>query len=135
MDDSSNFFVISSDFCHWGSRFRFQAHDPTHGAIHDHIHWLDHQGMMLIQAQNAVGFGQYLAEHGNTICGRHPIAVFVNAINMSSTNFSVAWVKYAQSSKVVSPQESSVSYASAVVTDFVSSQHVSKSPQPEPASI
>lgn len=35
------------------------------------------QGMMLIQAQNAVGFGQYLAEHGNTICGRHPIAVRV----------------------------------------------------------
>ena len=24
LDDDANFFVISSDFCHWGSRFRFQ---------------------------------------------------------------------------------------------------------------
>lgn len=38
----------SSDFCHWGSRFRFQAHDPTHGAIHNHIHWLDHQVSVLV---------------------------------------------------------------------------------------
>lgn len=38
----------SSDFCHWGSRFRFQAHDPTHGAIHNHIHWLDHQVSVVV---------------------------------------------------------------------------------------
>eukprot|EP00903_Cladosiphon_okamuranus_P021530 g19793.t1 len=117
VDDASNFFIISSDFCHWGSRFRFQAHDPTHGAIHNHIHWLDHKGMALIQDQNAGGFRRYLAEHGNTICGRHPIATFMDAIRISSTNFDVEWVKYAQSSKVTSPQESSVSYASAIVTE------------------
>lgn len=44
----------SSDFCHWGSRFRFQAHDPTHGAIHNHIHWLDHQVSVLVHRYHGV---------------------------------------------------------------------------------
>ncbi|CAM9982883.1 unnamed protein product, partial [Scytosiphon promiscuus] len=64
---------LSSDFCHWGSRFRFQSHNPSHGAIHEHIHWLDQKGMAIIKSQDVEGFGQYLAEHKNTICGRHPI--------------------------------------------------------------
>ena len=33
------------------------------------------QGMNLISSQDAAGFDRYLAEHANTICGRHPIAV------------------------------------------------------------
>ena len=31
----------------------------------------------LLQA-NAPGFKSYLQEYGNTICGRHPIAVLLN---------------------------------------------------------
>lgn len=33
------------------------------------------QGMAIIQSQDVEGFGRYLAQHANTICGRHPIAV------------------------------------------------------------
>ncbi|CAM9922405.1 unnamed protein product [Hapterophycus canaliculatus] len=72
--------------------------------------------MNLIQSQDAAGFHRYLEEHANTICGRHPIAVFINAIDASTLCFRVTWVNYAQSSKVVSPEDSSVSYASAIVT-------------------
>lgn len=37
---------------------------------------------MLIQAQNTEGFSRYLAEHGNTICGRHPIAVSFGSVKV-----------------------------------------------------
>ncbi|CAN0376210.1 unnamed protein product [Ectocarpus fasciculatus] len=77
LEDMTNFFIISTDFCHWGSRFRYQPLGAAHGAIHEHISWLDHEGMKLIQSQDALGFRRYLAEHGNTICGRHSIAVSV----------------------------------------------------------
>ncbi|CAM9512865.1 unnamed protein product, partial [Ascophyllum nodosum] len=116
LDDPQNFFIVSSDFCHWGLRFRYQPRDPSHGAIHEHIRWLDEKGMALIESQNVEGFARYLTEHANTICGRHPIATFMNAMKASSKRFNIEWVKYDQSSKVVSPQDSSVSYASAVVT-------------------
>lgn len=29
LNDPSNVFVISSDFCHWGSRFSFMFYDQT----------------------------------------------------------------------------------------------------------
>lgn len=29
MDDPANLFVISSDFCHWGSRFSYTFYDPA----------------------------------------------------------------------------------------------------------
>ena len=52
--DPSNFFVISSDFCHWGSRFRFTFHDKSigQGAIHESVEWLDRHGMALIEARD-----------------------------------------------------------------------------------
>ncbi|CAM9112558.1 unnamed protein product [Discosporangium mesarthrocarpum] len=117
LDEPSNFFVVSSDFCHWGSRFHYQPHDPMHGAIHQYIDWLDHQGMAYIQSQDVKGFYRYLAEHQNTICGRHPIGTLMHAIEACRSTFRTVWVKYAQSSEVVSTQDSSVSYASAVVCD------------------
>lgn len=39
--DPSNLFVISSDFCHWGSRFRYQYVDKTAGPIWKSIEKLD----------------------------------------------------------------------------------------------
>lgn len=41
--------VCSSDFCHWGSRFRYQPHDKSHGEIADYIEWLDREGMTVRQ--------------------------------------------------------------------------------------
>lgn len=41
LEDPQNFFVISSDFCHWGSRFRYTYYDKTAGPIHKSIENLD----------------------------------------------------------------------------------------------
>ena len=39
--DPSNLFIISSDFCHWGQRFRYTEYDETKGQIHESIKALD----------------------------------------------------------------------------------------------
>ncbi|KAF6037031.1 MEMO1 [Bugula neritina] len=39
--DKENFFVISSDFCHWGKRFSYKHYDKRNGTISQHIENLD----------------------------------------------------------------------------------------------
>lgn len=39
--DPQNLFVISSDFCHWGQRFRYTYYDRSYGSIHQSIEGLD----------------------------------------------------------------------------------------------
>lgn len=39
--DPQNLFVISSDFCHWGHRFRYTYYDRSYGNIHQSIEGLD----------------------------------------------------------------------------------------------
>ena len=46
-DDENTVFIISSDFCHWGSHFDFQPYDGK-GKISEFIKKLDNQGMKLI---------------------------------------------------------------------------------------
>jgi len=109
--------VISSDFMHWGARFRYQ---PTLVCkpIHEHISDLDKQGMDLIQGQKPEDFAKYLKETKNTICGRHPISVWLQAVQVNSSSedekLDISFIKYDRSSKVMSLQDSSVSYASAI---------------------
>lgn len=71
-------FVISSDFCHWGQRFRYTYYDRSVGEIWQSIQKLDKQGMSLIETLNPSAFTEYLKKYGNTICGRHPIGVLLN---------------------------------------------------------
>ena len=113
--------VISTDFCHWGHRFQYQP-TPTGGGttstkqIFQHIQELDHQGMSLIELQQPGAFAKYLKETRNTICGRHAIGVWLNAVHWNSLHteeLEIEFVKYAQSSQVTSMRDSSVSYASA----------------------
>jgi AmmeMemoRadiSam system protein B len=62
-------------------------------------------------------FTQYLKQFENTICGRHPIGVFLQTLRQSTSaeHLSVAFTRYEQSSACEGYQDSSVSYASAVV--------------------
>ncbi|KAK2981411.1 hypothetical protein RJ640_027668, partial [Escallonia rubra] len=78
VDDPSNFFSVSSDFCHWGSRFNYMHHDKKHGAIHKSIEALDKMGMEIIETGDPDAFKRYLLDTDNTICGRHPISVFLH---------------------------------------------------------
>jgi AmmeMemoRadiSam system protein B len=127
--------VVSSDFCHWGSRFSYRPTPPgssggkAKAPIHEFISQLDRDGMNWIELQKPGMFAQYLKETQNTICGRHPISVWLHAITSPSSASSsgnpgdggpgkmeVTFVKYAQSSPVESMHESSVSYAAALAT-------------------
>ena len=69
-----------------------------------------------IKLQEPGAFAEYLREYKNTICGRHPIGVLMNLLDLSETSFEVNFTKYEQSSKVVKKNDSSVSYAAGVVT-------------------
>lgn len=72
--------------------------------------------------QRPGAFAEYLRETRNTICGRHAIAVWLNALARAfpletrTAVPTISFVKYAQSSAAKSTRDSSVSYASAVCT-------------------
>lgn len=63
---------------HLSIRFNYTYYDKKHGAIHKSIEALDRMGMDIIETGNPEAFKQYLLEFDNTICGRHPISVFVH---------------------------------------------------------
>ncbi|XP_054249970.1 protein MEMO1 isoform X4 [Indicator indicator] len=112
--DPSNLFVVSSDFCHWGQRFRYSYYDESQGEIYRSIEHLDKMGMSIIEQLDPVSFSNYLKKYHNTICGRHPIGVLLNAISelqKNGMNMSFSFLNYAQSSQCRNWQDSSVSYA------------------------
>jgi len=116
LDDPSNFFVISSDFCHWGKRFDYTYYDQTDGPIHKSIEALDRRGMEAIESQDPEKFYTYQKKFENTICGRHPIGVFLQMISQSKLKFKLKFVQYAQSSQCTDDEDSSVSYAVGVLS-------------------
>ncbi|KAJ3046427.1 hypothetical protein HDU99_009785, partial [Rhizoclosmatium hyalinum] len=114
---SNTLFVVSSDFCHWGSRFDYMPQNPP-APIYKHIEALDHEGMGLIEQLDVSGFNAYLSRTENTICGRHPIQVLLQTIAavamrgssesvQAENSFDMRFVHYAQSGKVTTPRESS----------------------------
>lgn len=134
LKDPENLFVISSDFCHWGRRFRYTYYDKSKGNIYESIEDLDKlvityfcifcfrvscsrfkgnvlfeeecfwmittksyplfvyflyfiflsQGMKHIESLDCSAFYGYLERYSNTICGRHPIGIFLNVSSFSS---------------------------------------------------
>lgn len=116
LDDPANFFSVSSDFCHWGLRFDYIRYDEKQGPIYKYIEALDHSGMQAIESGNPEAFKEYLSECKNTICGRHPIAVFMHMKKNCETLVKIKFLQYEQSNQCMSKRESSVSYASAVAT-------------------
>ena len=72
--------------------------------------------MAAIESGDAAAFAAYQARYRNTICGRHPIGVLLAALPHASTAFDIRFNGYDQSSHATRPSDSSVSYASALVT-------------------
>lgn len=136
--------VVSSDFCHWGTRFSYTYYYPDEEAssrsgfdlsrsvkpspsypIHESITRLDKDAMDILtippkSAETAHrDFARYLQKTKNTICGRHPIGVLFGAMAVLEKEEGVKplvkWVRYEQSSQCESIRDSSVSYASAYV--------------------
>jgi len=123
--DKDTLFIVSSDFCHWGKRFRFTFYDKSFGKIFESIQMLDRMGMDSIESMDPNIFSEYLADYKNTICGRKPISILLSILNKfnlennlnikkegfeKNQNF-IKFVKYNQSSKVIEENDSSVSYA------------------------
>ncbi|KAH9258862.1 AmmeMemoRadiSam system protein B [Batrachochytrium salamandrivorans] len=106
--------VVSSDFCHWGPRFRYQFRVDTTVPIHQSVAELDRRAMDLIRAKDFVGFQAYLRETGNTICGQRPIAVLLAAVE-GMEEATIEFVHYEQSMACTSMDHNSVSYAAGVM--------------------
>ena len=115
-EDPKTLFVISSDFCHWGKNFAFTYYDNSYSTIWESTQNLDKQALDIIAEINPEKLDAYFKKTKNTICGRNPITIVLSIIesykrNNTDKNVSFDTLGYAQSSKVTSMKESSVSYA------------------------
>lgn len=112
-----NIVVLSSDFCHWGSRFQYTFHykKSDYPAIGDAIIAMDHEGMDWLEKRDVNGWYEYLGKTRNTICGRRPISVGMIALKGAKTA-SVRFLNYSQSNRCSGFSDSSVSYAGAIIT-------------------
>ena len=127
-----------------GSRFSYTYYTPDNASnpvhlkrasvidgqpIHQSIEALDKEGMAHITCQPSKlaasshdEFAAYLSRTKNTICGRHPIGVLLAALATLQEEkeewkeAKLDFVRYEQSSACVRATDSSVSYASAVLT-------------------
>ena len=173
--DESNVFVISSDFCHWGSRFGYTYYLPdapspvmsplmlpngvrgqfttAKQSVNEDVHKMPTlgQGQDLSSRSQiprsgprifesiahadracmcAIGTGQHseflrvLKDTGNTVCGRHPIGVFMAGLeeverlereqgSEPGNRRRFKFMRYERSSDAESVKDSSVSYVSA----------------------
>lgn len=135
LQDPENAFIVSSDFCHWGTRFRYTAYVPAADKldelqsikrqsslptpIHEGIRVLDQLAMDAVASGKHDNFVDNLAVTGNTVCGRHPIGVTMAALEVAAggevgaDKGQFTFVRYERSSLVESVADSSVSYAAA----------------------
>lgn len=141
--DPTSVFVVSSDFCHWGSRFQYTFYMPNKPTadvvrrgggislhrrdpvpndppIHESIEKLDHMSMSSIEAGTHKSFLENMRKTENTVCGRHPIGVVLAAIDhlreagkVPADRGYFKFTQYSRSSDPVDVMDSSVSYASA----------------------
>lgn len=100
--DPNTMFIVSSDFCHWGLRFRYTRYQagsrelpvilnaltppdvyakyPIHASITD----LDTEAMSAISFSSGRAsiacqvFHKYIQHTRNTVCGRHPIFLLLS---------------------------------------------------------
>ncbi|KAF2201505.1 UPF0103-domain-containing protein [Delitschia confertaspora ATCC 74209] len=131
LSDPTSIFILSSDFCHWGSRFHYTYYAPPNTPvqrilrstppssapkIYESIAHVDQQSMDAVESGSHGKFVEELDETGNTVCGRHPIGVFLAAVEelgLEEGKGRMRFVRYERSGDVVSVRDSSVSYCSA----------------------
>ncbi|OAL31646.1 hypothetical protein AYO20_08189 [Fonsecaea nubica] len=173
--DESNAFVISSDFCHWGSRFGYTYYLPdapspalspltlpngvrgesttAKESVNEDVHKMptlglghnlgsrnpvpkdgpqifesiahaDRACMCAIASGEHSEFLRVLKETGNTVCGRHPIGVFMAGLEEverlerekggePGDHRRFRFMRYERSSDAETVRDSSVSYVSA----------------------
>ncbi|KAJ6234226.1 protein memo1 [Anaeramoeba flamelloides] len=110
--DPHNFFIISTDFCHWGSNFDYQKTIKGVSPIWKSIEKIDRLGMDAIETLQPNLFTKYLEKYENTICGSAPLLLFMRSVDKEK--FSLKFVHYEQSNKVEDKNDMSVSYAAGI---------------------
>ncbi|KAF5492483.1 MEMO1 family protein [Colletotrichum siamense] len=130
LKDPENAFIVSSDFCHWGSHFDYTVYSPDGTVegmqrlrgysapdgppIHETIKMVDDLAIEAIKTGKHSNFYDNLKQTKNTVCGRHPIGVTMAALEELGEGHPVfKFVQYQRSSMVTEPSDSSVSYVSA----------------------
>lgn len=131
------FIKTTNSIVHRGTRFRYtyytETDDDNHPIqlsktnekqisrpIYESIQELDQRGIDTLEALSFAEFQTYLSKTRNTICGRHPIAVLMAALEVirekkEFSNQTLKCIKYDQSSQCERFKDSSVSYASIYV--------------------
>lgn len=84
----------ASCFLFCPTRFNYTRYDKKHGAIYKSIEALDKMGMDIIETGDPDAFKNYLLETDNTICGRHPISVFLNVSTSSFSSKNRCWCNF-----------------------------------------
>ena len=110
LDRRDTFFLVSSDLTHYGARFGylpFPADDDR--AVRSRLRDLAFGAIDAVCAGDLDGFRSYVASTGATICGRTPIAVFLELHRRRSAGKLVC---YRTSLDVTGDYEHCVSYAS-----------------------
>ena len=138
--DPRNVFVVSSDFAHWGQRFRYTPYlprlakpkdivmlgprdsKPAEGRpkIWEGILCLDRLIMQAIEAGDHEKYWDALEATQNNVCGRHPIGIMLATVEIAASRAQInsleshfRFIDYRRSSEVSEVWDSSVSYASA----------------------
>jgi AmmeMemoRadiSam system protein B len=94
-------------------------YDASKGAIWESIEAMDLECMQAIESLDPRPFRDVQKKYENTICGRHPIGILLQMMVHSQTQafkFKCSILSYAQSSKCTKQSDSSVSYASIMVS-------------------
>ena len=118
-EDKRTLFVISSDFCHWGRDFDYTYYNKKFKTIWESTQDLDKQALNIIGEMNTQKYDDYMKRTNNTICGSNPIMIVLSIIEEyqkkhKDKKLSFDTAGYSQSSKVISKNDSSVSYAACV---------------------
>ncbi|RYP44190.1 hypothetical protein DL768_009338 [Monosporascus sp. mg162] len=133
LKDPENAFVVSSDFCHWGSRFSYTIYAPegnvqqiqsltrrtarqTNPPIHESIKQIDNLAMAAVESGDHDSFVDNLKHTKNTVCGRHPIGVMMAALEVLAKEgaedgkYRFKFVQYQRSSLVEDVSDSSLNH-------------------------
>ena len=127
LDNEENHFIISSDFCHWGSRFGYtkylssgettldtlsdnitslgSLHRPKGLQIYKSIELLDKIALQIATNGSSAAWSKYIDISGNTICGQKPILIVLKLLEKYNNNSSLRgntfnWIGYSQSNPV-----------------------------------
>jgi len=105
--DDKTLVVVSSDFTHYGPRFRYT---PFQDNVLENLKKLDLGAWETIAQKDLEAFCEYCGKTGATICGRHAIGVL---LAMLPDDFQPHKIAYDTSANLTGDTANSVSYLSA----------------------